>query len=52
MAAKIEPPRIFRSICPDYVSVATKCRRYSESDRKFIKEKISRLLEKGIITLI
>ena len=48
MAAKIEPPRIFRSISPDCVFVATKCRRYSESDKKFIKEEISILLE-GII---
>ena len=49
MAAKIKPPRIFRSISPDCVPVATKCRRYSESDKKFIKEEISRLLEEGII---
>ena len=35
MAAKIEPPRIFRSIFPDCVPVATKCRQYSESDKKF-----------------
>ena len=48
MAAKIKPPRIFRSIFPDCVPVATKCRRYSESDKKFIKEEISRLKE-GII---
>ena len=49
MAAKIEQPRIFRSVSPDCVPVATKCRRYSESDKKFIKEEISRLLEEGII---
>ena len=49
MAAKIEPPRIFRSISPDCILVATKCRRYSKSDKKFIKEEISRLLEEGII---
>ena len=45
----MQPPRIFQSISPDCVSVATKCRRHSESDKKFIKEEISRLLEKGII---
>ena len=49
MAAKIEPSRIFRSISPDCVPVATKCRRYNESDEKFIKEEISRLLEEGIM---
>ena len=48
MAAKIEPSRIFRSISPDCVSVATKCRRYSKSDEKF-KEEIPRLLEEGIM---
>ena len=49
MAAKIEPPRIFQSISPDCVPVATKCRQYSESDKKFIKVEISRLLKEGII---
>ena len=48
-AAEIEPPKIFRFISPDCVPVATKCRRYSESDKKFIKEEISRLLEEGVI---
>ena len=49
MAAKIESPRIFRSISSDCVPVAIKCRRYSESDKKFITEEISRLLKEGII---
>ena len=49
MAAKIEPPRIFRSISPDWVLVATKCGRYSESDKKFIKEEILKHFKEGII---
>ena len=49
IAVKIKPPRIFRSISSDFVPVTTKCRRYSKSDKKFIKEEILRLLEEGII---
>ena len=49
MAAKIEPPRIFQSISPNCVLVVTKCRQHSESDKKFIKKKILRLFDEGII---
>ena len=49
MAAKIKPSRFFQSISLDCVPVATKCRRYSKSDKKFIKVQISRLLGEGII---
>ena len=48
MTPKIKSPRIFLSISLDSVPVATKYRRYSESDKKFIKE-ILRLFEEGII---
>ena len=49
MAAKIEPPRIFRSVFKDCVPVATKSRRYSETDKKFIQEEDSKLLKEEII---
>ena len=49
MAAKIEPPRIFRSVPKDCVPVATKSRRYSETDKKFIQEEVSKLLKDEII---
>jgi len=45
MAAKIDPSRIFRTVPQDCVPVATKGRRYSESDKKFIQEEISKLLK-------
>ena len=49
MAARIKPSRIFRSVPPDRVFVATRCKRYIKSEKKFIKEEILRLLEEGII---
>ena len=49
MAANIEPPRIFRSIPKDCVPVATKSRRYSEADTRFINEEVSKLLKEKII---
>ena len=49
LLAHIEPPRIFRSISSNCVPVATKCRSYSESDKKFIQEEVAKLLEDGVI---
>lgn len=49
MAANIEPPRIFRSIPKDCMPIACPSRRYSEADKSFIKEEVSKLLNEGII---
>jgi len=49
MVAIIDPPRIFLTVPQDCVSVAIKRRRYSQSDKKFIQEEISKLLKEEII---
>ena len=49
MAAKVEQPRIFRSLEKNCKPIATKSRKYSQADQDFIKEEICKLLEEGII---
>ena len=49
MAADVDPPRIFRTVKEDCKPVATKSRRYSKEDTRFINEEVIKLLNKGII---
>ena len=49
MAANVDPPRIFRTVKENCKPVATKSRRYSKEDTKFINEEVIKLLNEGII---
>ena len=49
MAAKVKPSRIFRSLAKNCKPIPLKSRRYSKADQPFIREKINKLLEEGII---
>ena len=45
----VSPPSLFNHLTPDCKPVATKSRRYSNDDRKFIDSEIQRMLQDGII---
>lgn len=48
-AMDIEPPELFANLTDDCHPIATKSRRYSEEDRKFIDLEVGKLLKEGII---
>ncbi|BHF58955.1 hypothetical protein SprV_0100191000 [Sparganum proliferum] len=48
-AAFIEPPRLSPNLTPDCKPIATKSRRHTNMDEKFIREEIRRLLSEGVI---
>ena len=48
-AANVDPPQIFRTVKEDRKPVATKSRRYSREDTKFINEEVNKLLNEGIM---
>ena len=45
----MEPPELFANLTADCHPIATKSRRYSHDDRKFIDAEAQRLLKEGII---
>ena len=45
----IDPPSLFSNLPPDTKPIASKSRKYSKSDLKFIQEVIKRLLSEGVI---
>ena len=45
----MEPPDLFYNLSPDCKPIATKSRKYNNSDKTFIKSEIQRLLSEGII---
>lgn len=47
--ATIAPPRLFAGVPSNCTPIATKSRRYSSDDQKFIESEISRMLIEGII---
>ena len=42
---KTEPPVLLAHLTPDCHPIATKSRKYSQSDRNFIRDKVQRLAE-------
>ena len=46
---EIEPPELFAHLTPDCHPIATKSRKYSQSDRNFIRDEVQRLSELKII---
>nr|XP_039273884.1 uncharacterized protein LOC120347845 [Styela clava] len=44
------PPEPFKNLTADCHPIATKSRRYSKDDRKFIEMEVNRLLQEGIVT--
>ena len=48
-AARVEAPRLFANLAPDCYPIATKSRKYSKPDSKFIQTEIKRLLSDKII---
>lgn len=48
-AASVSPQLLFLNLTPDVHPIATKSRRYTEEDTKFIKDEVSKLLEAGIV---
>ena len=46
---KVESPDLFSNLTADVYPIATKSRRYSYQDRKFIDAEVQRLLKEGII---
>ena len=46
---KVESPDLFSNLTADVHPIATKSRRYSYQDRKFIDAEVQRLLKEGII---
>ena len=49
VAANIDPPKLFYNIKEDCRPIACKSRKYSDSDKLFISEEVSKLLKAGII---
>ena len=45
----VEPPDLFCNLSQDCKPIATKSRKYSHDDRKFIKNELQRLLTEGIV---
>ena len=45
----VHPPPLFQYLTADVKPIATKSRKYSEEDQKFIAAETKRLLEEGII---
>ena len=45
----VSPPHVFENLTPDSKPIATKSRRYSEDDKKFIESEFQRMLQEGII---
>ena len=45
----IEPPELFANLTEDCHLIATKSRKYSLDDRKFIDSEIKKLLQEGIV---
>lgn len=45
----VKPPELFANLTADCHPIATKSRRYSNDDRKFIDAEVSRMLDEGII---
>ena len=45
----VSPPHLFENLTPDCKSIATKSRRYSKDDKKFIESEVQRMLQEGII---
>ena len=45
----VSPPRLFEHMSNDCQPIATKSRRYSQSDKVFIRQEIAKLLKDGII---
>ena len=45
----IPPPPLFSYLSPKTPPIATKSRRYTIADTKFIKEEMARILKEGII---
>ena len=48
-AANVDPPALFENLTPDCRPIATKSRRFTKPDEKFIDSEIQRLLSEGII---
>lgn len=49
LAAKVDPPDLFAHLTPNCTPIATKSRRHSLSDQRFIANEVKRLLDEGII---
>ena len=49
VAANIDPPKLLYNIKEDCRPIACKSRKYSDSDKLFISEEVSKLLKAGII---
>ena len=45
----IDPPALFPNLHPNITPIATKSRKYSSDDSKFIEQEVQRLLSEGII---
>ena len=48
-AALVTPVSLFSNLTPDYKPIATKSRRQTAEDRKFIATEVRKLLDEGII---
>lgn len=48
-AMKLDPPSLFANLSPDCHPIATPSRRYSQTDRNFIRDEVQKLLQEGII---
>ena len=48
-ALNVEPPEVFANLSPDCKPIATKSRKYSSHDKKFIESETQKLLAEGII---
>ena len=48
-AANVEAPSLFHNLTSDCKPIATKSRRYSELDERFIESEVQKLLKEGII---
>ena len=47
--SNISPPTLFANLSEDCHPIATKSRRFSDADKKFIDSEVKRLLKEGII---
>ena len=47
--ARIKPPRLFKNLTANCKPIATKSRRYSSDDLRFISDEVKKLLQEGII---
>ena len=50
-AARLEPPRLFEFLLPECTLIASRSRKYTPEDAKFIESEVQRLLAADIIEL-